>query len=271
MIGSNIFRDIRNIVGPDQARISTDPTLGPILALYEATRAEKPRTCHVRVVGEKPVLIPARSLKILEATTRPAPKGESYCAMVEESLAFTGPRGLALGRTIVEVQENGRIPIQVANFGEEDFCLAPRSPVGVLTEACLPPEVQVSEIQNGTVNINTAESQTTLDQEALKGLMERVTVGDGLLPEQKQQLEEVIGQYRDTFSESEEDIGFCDKIEHQINLTDSIPVKVPHRRIPPHQWPEVREYLQQSLKTGVIRVLKSICFPRCPGTKKMAA
>ena len=71
----------------------------------------------------------------------------------------------------------------------------------------------MSEIQNGTVSINTAESQTTLDQEALKGVMERVAITDGLLPKQKQCLQEVIRQYWAMVSQTKEDIGFCDKID----------------------------------------------------------
>ncbi|XP_014663152.1 PREDICTED: uncharacterized protein LOC106805896 [Priapulus caudatus] len=46
--------------------------------------------------------------------------------------------------------------------------------------------------------------------------------------------------------------GFCDVIEHKIATTDDIPVKTAHRRIPPQQWGEVREYLSKSLDTGII-------------------
>ena len=99
VIGSNIFRDIQNSVGSAKQGTCPDPTLGPILALYEEAQAEKSREVPsgvVRVAGKKPILVPARSLKVLEATTRPAEKDQPYCAIVEESMVFTGPQGLLL-------------------------------------------------------------------------------------------------------------------------------------------------------------------------------
>ena len=38
------------------------------------------------------------------------------------------------------------------------------------------------------------------------------------------------------------DLGYCDVFNHRMVMTDNIPVKDPHRRIPPHRWNEVREY-----------------------------
>jgi len=46
---------------------------------------------------------------------------------------------------------------------------------------------------------------------------------------------------------------FCDLVEHSIKTNDDHPVKVPHRRVPPQQWPEVRAYIQKSLDRSIIR------------------
>ena len=47
-------------------------------------------------------------------------------------------------------------------------------------------------------------------------------------------------------------MGFCDLVKHKIVTTDDKPVKVPHRRVPQHQW-QVRDYIQKSLEQGIIR------------------
>ena len=52
---------------------------------------------------------------------------------------------------------------------------------------------------------------------------------------------------------SDDDLGFCDQVEHRIITSDDIPVRLPHRRIPPHYWGEVRDYLQKALARGIIR------------------
>ena len=54
-------------------------------------------------------------------------------------------------------------------------------------------------------------------------------------------------------SQDEDDLGYCDAIKHRILLNDNIPVKVQHRRIPPHQWNEVREYMRKAIDKGIIR------------------
>lgn len=55
------------------------------------------------------------------------------------------------------------------------------------------------------------------------------------------------------FSQGEDDLGFCSEVSHNINTTDNIPVKVPHRRVPPHQWDEVRRHLQKLMDSQVFR------------------
>ena len=56
-----------------------------------------------------------------------------------------------------------------------------------------------------------------------------------------------------TLTKDDDDLGYCDVIKHRIILTDNIPVKVPHRRIPPHQWNEVREYMRKAIDRGIVR------------------
>ncbi len=42
-------------------------------------------------------------------------------------------------------------------------------------------------------------------------------------------------------------------VEHKINLTDEIPFKHRHRRIPPGMFEEVRDHLKQLAAAGIIR------------------
>ncbi|KAI3367436.1 hypothetical protein L3Q82_026298, partial [Scortum barcoo] len=41
----------------------------------------------------------------------------------------------------------------------------------------------------------------------------------------------------------DEDLGYADKVQHEIHLTDDVPVTQPYRRIPPTQYSEVREHI----------------------------
>lgn len=73
-----------------------------------------------------------------------------------------------------------------------------------------------------------------------------------LTQSQYKQLQQIINKYQATFSKDEEDMGLCKLVEHKIGLIDDRPIKIPHQRVPPHQWDEVREYIQKSLERGVM-------------------
>ncbi|CAC5396906.1 unnamed protein product [Mytilus coruscus] len=158
--------------------------LGNNLALYEEIY-ENDNIGKIIIPNHHPIIIPAGSVQIIQAQTKPAPIGQKLDYIVEEDTRLTMPNGFALASSL-----------------------------------------------------------------------ESVTEPDG-------------------FHKSEDDIGFCNKIEHHIPTTDNIPVKIPHRRIPPNQWSEVREYLQNALKLGVIQASSSpysapvVIIPRKKGKLRM--
>ena len=75
--------------------------------------------------------------------------------------------------------------------------------------------------------------------------------------EQLRQINELLSNHVDIFSTGEDDIGFCDKIKHRIDLLDETPFKQKTRRIPPAMISEVRQHIDQLLSTGIIRKSKS--------------
>ena len=49
------------------------------------------------------------------------------------------------------------------------------------------------------------------------------------------------------------ELGRTSLVQHEIKLSNSIPFKERYRRIPPHQYEEVRKHLQEMLAIGAIR------------------
>lgn len=81
--------------------------------------------------------------------------------------------------------------------------------------------------------------------------MDQLSVGGNT--EQRAQLALLLEKYSFVFATEDEDLGYTDKVQHEIHLTDDIPVTKPCRRIPPTQYSEVRENIGKLLKKGVIR------------------
>ncbi|XP_068712380.1 uncharacterized protein [Montipora foliosa] len=76
-------------------------------------------------------------------------------------------------------------------------------------------------------------------------ILSRMDVGD-LTESQQERLQEAIGRYQSTFSEDEDDLGFCDLVNHKIVTPASTTA------------PEVRDYIQKSLDQGIIRESSSL-------------
>lgn len=72
-------------------------------------------------------------------------------------------------------------------------------------------------------------------------------------PEQREQLASFLAKYCFLFATEDKDLGYTDKVQHEIHLTDDVPVVQPYRRIPPTQYGEVREHISELLKKGVIK------------------
>lgn len=97
--------------------------------------------------------------------------------------------------------------------------------------------------------------------------MSEVSVGD-ITQEQGLRLSTLLRSYEHVFSRGGDDLRFCGLIHHHIVTNDDTAVKVPHRRIPPQYWAEVRDYLQSALKQGIIRESCSPYASQCVIAKK---
>ena len=58
---------------------------------------------------------------------------------------------------------------------------------------------------------------------------------------------------QNVFSLHEEDLGFCNQLEHKIEVQDPKPIYLPHRTVPYHLKEQVNDCLQHWLKQGIIR------------------
>ena len=60
-------------------------------------------------------------------------------------------------------------------------------------------------------------------------------------------------EYQHLFALNLKELGRTSLVQHEIKLNDKTPFKERYRRIPPHQYKEVRKYLQEMLQIGAIQ------------------
>lgn len=272
LMGCNLFKHMQKLLrakwGPAfEHRLLSYPStieerrLAHIIAVFQE---EDDVSGKVRVCSEKPVLISANTVATIQVSSKQPTRLNQYDGVVEPLNAEESthlPNGLQVVPTLVSVGATGIIPLQVANLNDHDLYLQPKAPIGYIQPASPKStlqvqQVNVNEIQVCRLGVNELEANTKSEStngRKATALDSRVTIGDQLNATQRREVVNLLNKYDKVFSQHEDDLGFCSEVEHRIILLDDKPVKVPHRRIPPHRWKEVREHLQQLLSRKIIR------------------
>ena len=71
--------------------------------------------------------------------------------------------------------------------------------------------------------------------------------------ENQQAVHDLMVEYQHLFTLNDLELGCTSQVKHSIKLDDNKPFKDCYRRIPPQQFEEVRNHLQDMLKVGAIR------------------
>ena len=253
VIGANILREVKDTIPATASHGNNEScnSWAPLLALCRQltlTLTKGEMISRVRVCGCAPILIPARSTKLVRCSVRVAPNGQRYQALVEEDNTYHPPlqKGLVVCRTFVKVVETWIICIDATNLGGEHLYLYPRTVIGVLKDAYEEPRRDIVDVTTEEVVVLEHGQSAYLTEK----LIHQMKIGDTLDSEEQHRFLQLLEKHE---SKDDDDLGYCDVIKHRIILTDNIPVKVPHRRIPPHQWNEVREYRRKAIDRGIVR------------------
>ena len=103
--------------------------------------------------------------------------------------------------------------------------------------------------------VSSTNSQLKLTQERREKLFSKLdlTGDDNWTQDQRDVMDDVIKHYHHIFAVEDLELGRTDLVKHEIKLTNYTPFKERYRRIPPHQYEEVRKHLDEMLRIGAIR------------------
>ncbi|KAJ8003957.1 hypothetical protein DPEC_G00153790 [Dallia pectoralis] len=164
--------------------------------------------------------------------------------------------GLVVPSAVVQVR-NGQLALPIINVGTVDVTLKPQTrlasvhPVevvggkaaSVVFERVGPREEHVLLMEQHMTPGGSDEIHLKIAQLQFPGLTE----------EQIEQVRRVLGKYTHVFASSDGELGCTKVIQHEIPITDCVPIKQRYRRIPPSQYEEVKAHIRQLLEQGAIR------------------
>ena len=256
VLGTNILAQIPKFAELLKLKGSADAS---------STHNQKPsKQGLVKVAGSRAVWIPPHSAMNVDVTG-PACGANA----VVEPLSTPLKGGLQVATTLTDASKSC-YAVQLINPTSQGISLMPRTCLGlvqsaeVITREQLAFTVESNEVVVSfglDVDCQEVSSQTpskTAHQQSTKTLPEGVLLDDfpGTAAE-KREAERIFQKYADVFTREGEELGLTTTMHHRIHTEDAVPVNQRHRRIPPNQFEEVKEHLQELLKKGVIRPSQS--------------
>ena len=197
----------------------------------------------IKSAENRKITIPANSEVVVNGYLDKKVLYGPVCAIVQPTPSSFIPDDLDISPTLVtyDCEKTKLVPIHITNVSTRTVTV--------------PPKALLCELQPVTVEGHKSlKEQKLLDPD----IMEKIKIDDGNLDESEfQKGLQLIRAFNDIFSKNDEDIGLTARVKHQIELSNPVPFKQRHRRIPLSMIDEVRNHIQQLLTSGVIRRSKS--------------
>ena len=222
------------------------------------------------------VLIPANSIKNVSVT---AGGRKTSMDVLVDPVEAVPARGLTLMPVFTSIR-CGRLTVPILNSSDEDIILPPRSLLGVGMPAAVDEEeVIVRQISAEARKVETTDgggstsvsnplhrerpSHTTAKPgenttgptatpESVDADIKSLNLSEDLEPGEAAQLRELLRQHHSTFAWKDSDLGFTERVKHEIHLMDDVPIAQPYRRIPPAVLGEVKAHISDLLSRGII-------------------
>ena len=107
-------------------------------------------------------------------------------------------------------------------------------------------------------NINRESQFENLTKEKgkrMSKILEKIdfTGIESWMEQQQYSVKKLLEVYQHLFALNLKELGRTSLVQHEIKLSNNISFKERYRRIPPHQYEEVRKHLQEMLAIGAIR------------------
>ena len=120
----------------------------------------------------------------------------------------------------------------------------------------IPPKLAPRETNTNNNNDNTSSEPSP---ERIEKLFSKLNLSGADEWEETDRLElkRIFTTYHHIFALEDIELGKTDMVKHVIRLNDPVPFRERYRRIPPHQYDEVKKHLKEMLEIGAIRKSQS--------------
>lgn len=173
--------------------------------------------------------------------------------LVEVPTGTCLPGGLTLTPFLTRLESlgNNKIKVPVSNLAGPTVKLGRKLTVAL---AYLPSEIKRTDDSKASGDpVHCSKASVSVGNESSSSSPEFDFGDSPISSEWKQRFHNLLSSHPGVFSSNDLDIGCTSAVKHKINLTDDTPFRQPCRRIPPADFQDARDHIQDLLEKGVIR------------------
>ena len=206
--------------------------------------------------GRKPFVVKAGTEVNIPTEAPRHTRGRSFEALVEDTNNAPFSQYLAVGKAFVEVR-NGRAPVRVCNLTAKDVVVRRNTRLANLVVGRIMSSEYGSVAESPNPSAQRAPTASCFESSTSVSRSPESSGVDvdlsSLSAADRQRMTRLLEENADIFSKNSQDLGFTQTIEHEIPLIDPTPFRLPYRRIPPSQFQEVRNHIEDLKTAGVIQ------------------
>ena len=178
------------------------------------------------------------------------------------------PEELKINEKLLKVHPGQRrVTLHVNNSSKHDVVLRGGTALGRLElvtsvtptdviyrgdpEEVLSTEHKVSE--TGEAELNKVDVDCSKEPSEPELFDPPVEISEAVTDEQREKIQTMLREESECFMQNDDDIGFIDNLEMEINLEDENPVQRQYYSIPKPLYPEVKSYIEDLLNRGWIQ------------------
>ena len=134
---------------------------------------------------------------------------------------------------VAHVEASQIVPLFKESLGKEDVC---------------------EEVAGNIIRGSQFENLTREKSKRMSKILERIDLTgiESWMEQQQYSVKKLLQEYQHLFALNLKELGRTSLVQHEIKLSNNIPFKERYRRIPSHQYEEVRKHLQEMLDIGAI-------------------
>jgi len=202
------------------------------------TAKQNGRLAIIRCADRKKIMIPVNTTVSIDARCDKITSTSTGVGITQMWSESTIPGGLSVTPSLVNVQDETLMSVELSNLSSTPVVIAPGSILCQVQSCELVDDIQLK-----------AEDDTQAESWINKIHLNRSILNDS----QQSMAHALISQWHEVFSKHDLDVGFTGLVKHGIQLNDCAPFKQRHRKIPHSMYTEVREHLKQLMDSGIVR------------------